>query len=254
MDADTTSAPQDARSENLSQLFWDSHRTAVPIRESFLQIRGERAVPGPLGKIVRGRYHHALDVYLLILAATASPPHRLYVNADFWAALVRRPSQSHRNARLALYRSLDILISLDLIQQETRLGVPLIQLLSESGNGDLYIHPAKLRERYITLPHVYWENGLDHTLKLPGKAVLLLARSLRPDGFTLPLAHAAAWYGISPDTLHRGMHELVQAKVARYTAADISSPEAPRGTTVRRTYRLVGAMARAEPEPARHRR
>lgn len=246
MDSPELNGLDERRLENLSEVFWESHRAAVPIREAFLQIRDVEPEPGPLSEIVRKRYHHALDVYLLILAATASPPHRLHVNPDYWALLVRRPSQSLRNARLAVYRSLEILDSLDLVRQETRLGMPTFQLLDESGSGELYFHPATRRERYLTLPHAYWEHALDRTLDLPGKAVLLLVRSFRPTGFTLPLARSMDWYGISADTLRRGMDELIRAKLVRYTKADVPSPRAPRGTTVRRTYILTGPMARTE--------
>ena len=247
MDAAELTGLDAGRLQNLSEVFWESHRAAVPIREAFLQTRDDfGSEPGPLSEIVRKRYHHALDVYLLILAATSSPPHRLHVNPDFWALLVRRPPQSLRNARLALYRSLEILDSLDLVRQETRLGMPTFQLLDESGNGELYFHPATRHARYLTLPHSYWEHGLDRSLDLPGKAVLLLARSLRPSGFTLPLAHSMDWYGISSDTLRRGMDELIRAKLVRYTKKDVPSPRAPRGTSVRRTYVLAGPVARTE--------
>lgn len=240
------------RLASLSEIFWDSHRNAVPIRGAFLQIRYEAgSEPGPLSALVRGRHHHAFDVYAHMLSAAASPPHRLHINPDFWALLARRPSQSRRNARLALYRSLDILESLNLIWPETRLGMPTFQLLDESGNGELYVHPAKRHERYITLPHSYWLTGLDRMLDLPGKAVLLLARSLRPSGFTLPLARSMDWYGLSRDTLRRGIDELVTAGVIRYGKKDVPAPQAPGGTSVRRTYVLVGAMARTQPAEAK---
>jgi hypothetical protein len=232
------------RSENLQSLFVDSHRAFVPIREGFLQVRGRPPLPGPLGDLVRGRHHHALDFYLLLHAATASPPHRVYINPDFWAVLVRTPSQSLRNARLALYRSLEILEHVGLIRRDNKLGVPLIQLLDERGQGDLYFHPAREEERYFTLPYSYWRWDYDRKLGLPGKAVLLIARSLKPEGFTLPLAHAQAWYGISADTFRRGAKELVKAGLLRYTSNAVPSRDAPDGITIRRTYKLAGAMAR----------
>src|SRR5262249_2311749 len=134
VDSEERARLDDDRAVNLSEVFWESHRRAVPIRRAFLQIRLEHeSRPGPISEIVRNRYHHALDVYLLIPAATASPPHRLHVNPDFWGLLARRPSQSPRNARLALYRSLEVLESLHLVRQETRLGMPTLQLRDESG-------------------------------------------------------------------------------------------------------------------------
>lgn len=233
---------EEERGRSLTALLAESHHGALPIRESFLQIRGTPPEPGPLSEFVRGRHHHALDLYLLILAAAARPPHQLHVNPNFWAALLRRPEQSLRNARLAVYRSLDTLDEMNLLWPESHLGAPRFQLLNENGNGDHYLHPAKTDDRYFTLPHAYWLLGYDRQLDLPGKAVLLLARSLRRF-FTLPLANATPWYGISSDTLRRGMDELVKARLVRYQSANVPSQAAPRTTTVRRTYTLVGPVA-----------
>jgi hypothetical protein len=244
-------ALEEARGEYLRQVLGGTRRTAVPIREAFLQIRGKRPEPGVLSDFVKDQSEHALDLYLLILAATPAPPYRLFLNTDFWATLLRRDDQSRRNARLALRRSVSALVSLDLIVNETRLGVPLVQLLDESGSCELYHHPGKKGDRYITLPHSYWQEGLDRRLSLRAKAVLLIARSLRPEGFTLPLAHSREWYGLSADTLRRGMDELVKARLVRYTSADVPAPSAPHGTSVRRTYVLAGSMARTKPPPGR---
>jgi hypothetical protein len=243
MESSTFSELEARRIGNLDDLFLASHRSFVPIRERFLQTRGRPPRPGPLADIVGRRSEHALDLYLLLHAAAASPPHQLHINVDFWAALVRRPRQSIRNARLAVHRSLEVLEGLELIRPMTRLGAPLVQLLDDGGWGEPYVHPVHTRERYFTLPHEYWEQGLDRELNLPAKAVLLIARSLRPQGFTLPLAHAMDWYGISSDTFRRGIRGLVDARLANYTAELVGSAKAPRGTAVRRTYKLVGAVS-----------
>src|SRR5688572_4114081 len=97
---------EEARHDRLVELLRDSHREAVPLRESFLQLRAPQKMPGPLGEIVRHGLHNALDLYLLIHAATATPPHRVFINSTFWGALLRRPEQSDRNARLTLGRGL----------------------------------------------------------------------------------------------------------------------------------------------------
>jgi hypothetical protein len=234
------------RATRLADLFRHSHRSFVPIREGFLQIRGDEPTPGPFGALVTAKQHHALDVYLLLHAATASPPHQILLNRDYWTIVTKRPEQSLRSARAALSRSLDALESLALIRPETRSVAPKIQLLDECGTGDLYLHPAKTAERYFTLPHAYWRDGLDRKLDLAGKAVLLLARSLRPWGFTLPLANAHAWYGFSAPTLRRGMVQLIDLGLATYTSKRVASMRAPDGTTRRRYYTLRGSMARSE--------
>ncbi|MDX6450674.1 MAG: hypothetical protein QOH16_723 [Gaiellaceae bacterium] len=235
---------QEERGQALIELFRDSHREAVPLRETFLQRRGDPPDPGPLSRLVSGGHHHALDLYLLIHAATATPPHQIAINSRFWTQLVARPDQSERSARRALERSLDTLEWLELIRPVTRLGVPVVELLDEYGWGDRYVHPANQGARYFTIPHAYWLAGFDQSLSLRAKAMLLIARSLKPHGFTLPLAKSQQWYGISPDTMRRGMKELVSAGLARYQANVVDAPKAPRSTAVRRVYILVGAVAR----------
>jgi len=111
-----------------------------------------------------------------------------------------------------------------------------------------YVHPVNTVERYFTIPYEYWDQGFDRELNLAAKAVLLVARSLKPRGFTLPLAHAMDWYGISADTFRRGMRRLVDARLVNYTANVVESDKAPRGMTVRRTYKLVGAVAHPSPQ------
>ncbi len=224
---------------------WDSHRDAVPIREALLQIRGTPVRPGVLADLVRHGNEHALDLYLLLRIPLSAPPFQLEVNADYWAPLAGRTSQSRRNARLAMYRSLDRLESLALIRRETRGSRSRVELLDESGNGDPYVHPARRDERYIKLPHSYWTLGFDRKLKLPGKTVLLLSLSLSPKGFTLPLAHSTDWYGISAPSLKRGMDELVRARLVRYQTTEVPATNTPDGiTALRRTYLLAGPMDR----------
>ena len=185
-----------------------------------------------------GSYGAGLARFLLAAARQCSR------NPDYWARLIRRPDQSLRNARLALRRSLDLLESVDLIRNTTPAGVPLIHLLDESGSGTPYSHPSRTGERYFTLPHEYWFFGFDRRFDLAAKAVLVLARSLRPSDFTLPLANALPWYGISAQTLRRGMRQLIDAGVVRYTSTVVPAPKAPNGTTTRRSYTLIGPLKR----------
>ena len=127
----------------LGQLCWDSHRDAVPIREAFLQIRAPKVRPGILGDLVRRGDEHALDLYLLLRIPLSAPPFQLEVDPDYWGLLARRPAQSRRNARLAIYRSLDRLESLALLRRDTRGSRSRVVLLDESGNGDLYVIPPR---------------------------------------------------------------------------------------------------------------
>ena len=147
-------------------------------------------------------------------------------------------------ARVALARSIDTLQDLRLISKLTQASDPVLQLLDERGNGRPYVHPARAHERYLTLPHAYWYQGYDLKLNLAGKATLLISRSLRPDTFTLPLVNAPIWYGLSADTLRRGMQQLVRLHLASYVPSLVESNTSPAGKTVRRHYTLKGVMVR----------
>lgn len=75
------------------------------------------------------------------------------------------------------------------------------------------VTPTSLRaepsEQYFKLPFAYWtaDEAWHWRLTLPAKATLLIALSLKPP-FVLPAERAGDWYGISPDTVDRGLREL----------------------------------------------
>jgi len=118
-----------------------------------------------------------------------------------------------------------------------------VSLLDESGNGSAFVRPTQPGQHYFTLPHAYWLNRYDQRLDLPGKAALLISRSLKPDTFTLPLETASEWYGISKSTLRRGADQLVREGLANYLTQVV--PARTRvGTTRRRFFWLKGDVAR----------
>jgi hypothetical protein len=80
-------------------------------------------------------------------------------------------------------------------------------------------------ERYFKIPFGYWldAEGWHTTLSLRGKAALLIALSL-PSPFILPTERAPAWYGISADTLERGLYELTARGVCSTMSSESVRP------------------------------
>ncbi|MGH9269257.1 MAG: hypothetical protein ACRD0D_13920, partial [Acidimicrobiales bacterium] len=97
----------------------------------------------------------------------------------------------------------------------------------EDGSTDGYTHPAAKRERYLKLPHTYWEQGWHLRLSLRAKVMLLVALSL-DDGFVMPAERAPAWYGVSSDTAQRGLAELCTQCVLDADLGHKKAPLAPR--------------------------
>jgi len=77
--------------------------------------------------------------------------------------------------------------------------------LHEAGDGEPYAYPQK---EYFKLPFAYWtdEEAWYVSLSFAAKATLLVALSLRPP-FVLPAERAPAWYGLSADTVDRGLRD-----------------------------------------------
>ena len=118
-----------------------------------------------------------------------------------------------------------------------------ITLLREDGSGEPYVLPATAGDTYLQLPVAYWldENQWCKKLKLPAKAMLLVALSLPPP-FVLPVEKAPQWYGISADTAQRGLASLVQHGVLKVARTPKRAPLAPAGFTYDSRYTLQGGF------------
>jgi hypothetical protein len=72
---------------------------------------------------------------------------------------------------------------------------------------------------------------------LPAKAVLLIALSLQDD-FLLPTKQGAKWYGLSIDTVRKGLRTLRLLGVLEMREERKRAPLAPLGFTFERRYTL----------------
>lgn len=215
----------------------------VPIRHSFVQQGPQRMPePGPLAEFVRRHDTQALDQYLLALAVATAAPYDVNVPAETWARALGLPG----NRTAAVSKAWARLQNHQLIVRHRYQRLASVRILREDGSGLAYTHPGQRGERYFRLSFDYWRESWDSNLSLPAKAVLLIALSL-PAGFVLPGEKAKAWYGLSSDTVERGLRELDRAKLLRREKHYKKAPLAAKGYTEEWLYTLRGPFHHGRP-------
>lgn len=243
--------PQDT----IQAILQRSNRRAVPIRKSFVRVAGI-AGSAPLAELVRHHDVRALDLYLLVLAQASGGAFDVAHPAAVWARALHLTGEtgaaavSKVLARLVAYR----LVARDRVGRRAHLT-----LLCEDGSGRPYTHPAEAADAYLQLPHSYWLGEWHTRLTLPGKAALLVARSL-PDDFFLPIESAPKQFGLSADTLGDGLRELIAVKLLQRRTIYKPDPLSAVGYKTEYRYKLsspfhrtskarIGSAAAATPPP-----
>jgi len=226
--------------ETIDALLERSGRAYVPIRRSFVQapVRGGGA--GPLAHFVTQRRGRTLDLYLLMHAVASAKPFDVRFPAAVWARALG--IAGHATASSMVSKQWTWLESERLIASRRSGRLREVTLLREDGSGDTYVHPGK-EGNYFKLPYAYWQGNFHNRMDLPAKAVLLIALSLQDD-FLLPTKQGAAWYGISRDTVRKGLRILLLLGILEMHEVRKKAPLAPLGFTLERRYTLR--------EPFRH--
>jgi hypothetical protein len=218
----------------------------VGIRMSFLQPgRGLKAGKGVLASFVGGRDELALDLYLLLILlgrGSRLGKHFVDVQSGVWSRVLGLTGKS---ANQVLSRALGRLERRKLVRRvKTKRGVR-VQLLREDGQGGDYSPPTP-REFYFQLPFAYWRDNHYLKLRMPGKAMLLVALGEQWE-FELPVARVPAWYGISSETADRGYEELVRAGIAEFDQRTETAVWENPGRRIVKRWRLCGPYVREEP-------
>ena len=220
-----------------------SRRSFVPIARSFLQEPRPGGGPGPLAHFVRSRRRRALNLYLLMHAVASTPPYDVSLPARVWARALEMPATA--GSAVQISTTISWLEDARLIETSRAGNSRRVVLLADDGSGRPYLHPATeppgQRFGYFKLSFDYWLDRWHRSLDLPATAVLLIALSL-PDRFLLPQHHGAQWYGISRDTVRRGLLTLQRMGLLSYRTVEKPAPTAPAGVTRDRLYSLTGPL------------
>lgn len=220
--------------ETVEAILERSNRDFVPIRRSFVQASGHGGGAGPLARFVNQRRGRALDLYLLCHAVASSPPYDASFASQVWARALGIEGKSGSSS--AISRSWTWLEDEQLIASVRRGRRKVVTLLKEDGSGEAYSHPGR-QGRYLKLPYAYWRGNFHNRIGLPAKAVLLIALSQRPS-FVLPAEQGANWYGISRETIQRGLRTLRTLGLLEGTPRTKKAPLSPLGITREMHYSL----------------
>lgn len=226
-------------------LFRRVKRTFVPIRKTFVQAeRGKKSRHAPLKDFIVKRNRRALDAYLMALASysDAGQPTRLHSAA--WARLIGIP-ESNKSPGTAVTRTFEWLEDRHLLTVTRAKGSQYISvvLLREDGSGEPYTRPKGMAEgeRFLKLPHAFWEQNYDEKVDLPGLAMLLAVAREKP-WKDFPAEKAPEWYGWSPDTTLRGLQQLLGLGLVEREETFRQEPLSPLGYTRVHKYELVNWM------------
>ena len=195
---------KELQDKSVQALMTDSKRKKnVPIRTDFVQRQdGKGKIPGALGALINSSNGRSLDLYLLHRLAASAEPWDTKRDAAVWSRAMGLGDEAY--GKDAVSRCWAKLASRKLILRERESKQAKITTLHENGSGDPYTAPSG---NYFTLPLEYWSDDWYRKLTVQGKAVLLVARSLRP-GFYLPGTQVKKWYGFSGDVLTDGLKNL----------------------------------------------
>lgn len=248
MDKGTVSAADKATpKETKNALLQKAQRKvqAAPIRVTFVQQgRGKATKPGPLAALVKHHDELGLDLFLFAHAMASHEPYAIHQPAAVLArALVKAGNEPVSTPTISkAWARLD---GLQLVKRGKFSNLANITLLCEDGTGAPYIPPGASEppERYFKLPFPYWYDDWNARLSLPAKTVLLVSLTLK-DGFVLPIERGPRYYGLSADTVNRGLYELRTYGLLRYTDKPRKDPLSPLGYTLERRYSLQAPFSK----------
>jgi DNA-binding transcriptional ArsR family regulator len=233
--------PESTRQE----LLGTQTRYGPPIRSVFLQEHGGGRRPGPLHRFVHGRRLFALQLYLLLHCVARKKPWDATLPAATWS---RALDKTNGGAEGTVSRSWAWLKDERLVRVERQFRKAQVFLLTEDASGAEYTRSKD----FLYFPLAYFRNGWHARLSLSATSALLIAQhhSRSKDWFQLRTERESLWYGISPDTLQRGLDELREAGVLLVNPRRIRDNKARYGTTLVNEYLLVGDLSVNRPTAA----
>ncbi|WP_456823770.1 hypothetical protein [Cellulomonas sp. P5_E12] len=225
--------PATSPAQTRRDLLARAKRGFVRIRKDMVQ-HSHDPRPSVLADLVTERRERALDLLLTVHALQPMLVDEPLTLAS-WARMIdvpRRPCTTRSVADSLRYLQGKALLSIS-----GSPAAPTIELLRENGDGESWVESGADDGRgrgYFTVPFEYWTSTTFETLRLPGKAMLLilLKETQNPAGpltFTMPVERAFQWYGISERTAERGYLELRRAGIMREKVQRIPDAAHPAG-------------------------
>lgn len=255
-----TSGPADAVDEIVRI---SKRKKDTPVRVSFLQREeGGRKSGGPAASLVAAGDHRGLLLYLLLLTKASSHPWNAALPSAAWARALDLSLPDSKTARSTISKIWLRLERRGLVERLRKNRLADVFLRREDGLDQPYTAPGAVGERYFRVPLALWTDGpvpdrrWYQDLTLPELYVILVGRSLGDD-FRLPVESAPDWYGVSADTMNRGLLGLQAKGLMVVNKTYKKAPLSPVGYTAELRYTLqspFGPVGRKSGSPVPKRR
>jgi hypothetical protein len=230
--------------ETVAAIAKKSKRTVfVPIRRQFVQqARDGRRVGGPLSEFVRRHDATGLSTFLLLRLAASAAPWDVSLHSAVWIRALQLGQPRYASSSMTkVWKRLE---SMRLVERSRRGRITSITVLREDGSGQPYTHPGQAHEPYFKIPIEFWLHADAYFLSLSvAEMAVLLIGVNAGSRFQLPSERASAWYGISSDSLQRGLRGLEARGLIRSQAERRVAPLSPTGWTLDYTYELLPPFA-----------
>jgi len=250
----TPATPEETRAE-VTRL---AARGYTQLRHILVQLP-ERDKPraSTVSKMLSGRQHRALLLYILLLSAWPwLDGRREPLSAEVWIrALTAEGAPSWSASTLS--RAWADLEDLHLITKERDGRLARVVPRREDGGED-YEVPGGRQDRwnaYFVLPDEFWNEKHFAKLSLPALVMLLVilkeTNTPRTQEVWLTYENAEGWYGIKPKSAQNGLTELQELGLLTRRRETIKAPLSPTGKTFRTYYALTGPYAQSARAAAR---
>lgn len=230
--------------ETVDAIAGSTQRSEFPLRRTFLQQKvGGKSVPGPLSGLVSAGDRTALLLYFLAVTKASEEPWDVSLHSAVWARALGLPNPMSEVTRGRISKAWTRLVARRLVSRSRRNRMAEFTLLAEDGTGEPYTRPAS---GFIKVPHALWTHGPDgeggvdrwyQVLRLPEFTFLVIGLS-QLDYFPLPAERAPDYYGISADTVQRGVDGLRKKGLLVVEHQRLKAPLAPEGYTYENRYTL----------------
>lgn len=239
--------PESTADETVDGLVAASRRLGgFPLRREFLQQADDhdQRIPGPLASLVVTGDRRALLLYLLLVTKASSAPWDARLPAAVWARALGVDLPTTKTAASTISKAWLRLERRQLVRRARSKRLAVVTLLREDGSGREYTSPGEVGDRFFKVPLALWGQGPEpggrwyRELRLPELAVLLIGLSLA-DGFRLPVEQGPDWYGVSADTIGRGIAGLAERGLLRTDKLFKKAPLSAVGYTAEHHYTLL---------------
>jgi len=241
---------QDKPAETRAEMTRLSARGYTQLRHVLVQLPDrDKPRPSTVSKMLSGRRHRALLLYVLLL--TAWPwlhDRREPLAADVWIrALTADGAPTWSPSTLS--RAWADLEELGLVTKKRERRFARTVPRREDG-GDDYEAPGGRTDRwnaYFVLPDEFWNEEHFAKLSLPALVMLLvvLKETNLKDEVWLTYDNAEEWYGIKPKSAQNGLTELVELGLLERRRELVTAPLSPTGKTTRQYYSLTGPYSQS---------